>query len=112
MKIQDKVGVIVKFVNLTFKPDSYSVETIKDNFNESSDVVRIHFNFDEIDEKYIKNISRSDYEEYRYIGQDEAFERRIRKDVLSYLGIRTYGLQPPEFDFPIYFHPIMILVNR
>ena len=99
--LKTDVGSIIKFVTNVYSPDDIRVTPVTpEHYN-------IVFYFNEIDDKYITNPQHRDTEELKI----NMFNREIRTYIENYLGIKTTGLQPPDFFPPMVNHPISIYVR-
>ena len=105
-ELKNEVSSIVKFVDAMFHPDDVWVKPYDDPERYS-----IIFYFKDIDEKYMTNPQHRDPKELKA----HMFNREIRKYINDFLGIKTSGLQPPNFFSPTETHPITIytkLINK
>lgn len=81
------VKAIIKMVELLYKPIGIEVNEINDNGFPQT-LINIYFR--EIDDSYISNPNHRDV---KYL-KERNFEFELRKGILSYLGIKTSGLDP------------------
>ena len=103
------VNGIVKFVTAMFSPDDMWVkEYINPGKGRSDKRYSIVFYFSEIDEKYMTNPQHRNPEELK----EAMYCREIRTYINDFLGIKTSGLQPPDFWPPAENHPISIYVRH
>lgn len=100
-KLKQEVNSIVKFVTAVFKPADVWVRPY-----ENPERYSIIFYFDEIDEKYMTNPMHRNPKELK----EAMYNREIRKYINNFLGIKTSGLQPPDFWSPEEKHPISTYV--
>ena len=101
-ELKNKVDSIVKFIGRLYSPEDVWVKEY-DNPNQYS----IIFYFDEIDDKYISNDSAFDLKAHK----ENNLNREIRTYIKNFLGIKTSGLQPPNFYAPTEKHPITTYVK-
>lgn len=85
--MEGNVKAIIKMIELLYKPMSVEVNEI-DNNGIPQTLINIYF--EEIDDSYITNPLHSNP---KYL-KEQNLEFKIRKDILSYLGIKTSGLDP------------------
>lgn len=99
--LKTDVNSIIKFVTNVYSPDDTRVIPVTpEHYN-------IIFYFNEIDDKYITNQEHGDTK----VLKSKMFNREIRTYIENYLGIKTTGLQPPNFFPPMVNHPISIYVK-
>lgn len=97
--LKKDVDSIVKFVSSIYKPENVWVK------NDIPRRYSIIFYFDKIDDKYIKNPQSNDIPAHK----ENMLTREIRTDIQNFFGIKTRGLQPPDFYAPSEdMHPIAI----
>ena len=101
--LKRQVKSIVKFVTEMYSPADVWVMPYTDPERYS-----IIFYFDKIDDRYITNPHVGDIREHK----ENVLRREIRKDIGEVFGIRTSGLQPPDFFSPEEKHPISIYVKH
>jgi len=101
-RLKEEVNAIDKFVSQIFKPDLVHIENMDHSLG-----YKITFYFDDISDKYIKNPQARDIKGHK----SEMFRREIRTAVYDFMGIKTLGLQPPDYFAPSEFHPINIIVT-
>ena len=101
-ELKNEVNSIVKFVTAMFHPDDVYVKPYDDPERYS-----IIFLFKDIDDKYITNPLHGNQKEHKA----NMFNRKIRKYINDFLGIKTSGVQPPDFYSPSEEHPITIYVD-
>ena len=82
-----RVKAIVKLINVLYKPLGIEINDIDDNGFPQT-LINIYFR--EIDDSYISNPNHRDV---KYL-KERNFEFELRKGILSYLGIKTSGLDP------------------
>ena len=101
--LESDVNGIVKFVTAMFSPEDMWVRHY-----DKPDRYSIIFYFNEIDEKYMTNPQHRNPEELK----EAMYCREIRSYINDFLGIKTSGLQPPDFWPPAENHPITIYVRH
>ena len=101
--LENQVNSIVKFIGAKYKPEDVWVKTYDDPERYS-----IIFYFDKIDDKYILNRQARDIKAHK----EDILTREIRTYIENYLGIKTQGLQPPDFFAPAKDFPISIYVRH
>lgn len=101
-RLKQEVNAIDKFVSHIYKPDLVHIENMDRDFG-----YKITFYFDEISDKYIKNPKAESIKGHK----SEMLRREIRRAVYDFMGIKTLGLQPPDYFAPSEFHPINIIVT-
>ena len=101
--LENQVNSIVKFIGAKYKPEDVWVKTYDD-----PDRYSIIFYFDKIDDKYILNRQARDIKAHK----ENILTREIRTYIENYLGIKTKGLQPPDFFAPAKAFPISIYVRH
>lgn len=101
MNVEEQVNTIVKFVKEMYSP--YDVWVQGSGRHKYS----IIFYFEEIDDKYITNKDHRNKEELKA----NMLKREIRRYINDFFGIKTTGLQPPDFVSPEEEHPIRIVVT-
>ena len=97
-KLKKDVDSIVKFVSSIYKPESVWVKDDKPGR------YSIIFYFDDIDDRYIRNPESRDITAHK----ENMLTREIRTDIQNFFGIKTKGLQPPDFYSPEENYPISI----
>ena len=85
--MDEKVTMIVKLIESLYEPMGIEVNEINDN---GFPQTLINVYFEEIDDSYISNPHHRDS---KYL-KERNFEFEIRKIILSYLGVKTSGLDP------------------
>ena len=85
--MDEKVTMIVKLIESLYEPMGIEVNEINEN---GFPQTLINVYFEEIDDSYISNPQHRDY---KYL-KERNFEFEIRKIILSYLGVKTSGLDP------------------
>ena len=85
--MDEKVTMIVKLIESLYEPMGIEVNEINDN---GFPQTLINVYFEEIDDSYISNPYHRDS---KYL-KERNFEFEIRKIILSYLGVKTSGLDP------------------
>lgn len=78
---------VVKLIEALYEPKGIEVNEINDN---GFPQTLINVYFEEIDDSYISNTQHRDS---KYL-KERNFEFEIRKIILSYLGVKTSGLDP------------------
>lgn len=101
--LENQVNSIVRFISEIYKPEDVWVKTYDD-----PDRYSIIFYFDKIDDKYILNRQAGDIRAHK----ENILTREIRTYIENYLGIKTQGLQPPDFFAPAKAFPISIYVRH
>ena len=101
--LENQVNSIVRFISELYKPEDVWVKDYDD-----PDRYSIIFYFDKIDEKYILNRQAGDIRAHK----ENILTREIRTYIENYLGIKTQGLQPPDFFAPAEAFPISIYVRH
>lgn len=101
--LENQVNSIVRFISELYKPEDVWVKDYDD-----PDRYSIIFYFDKIDEKYILNRQAGDIRAHK----ENILTREIRTYIENYLGIKTQGLQPPDFFAPAESFPISIYVRH
>ena len=102
-ELENDVNSIVRFIGELYKPEDVWVKNYDD-----PDRYSIIFYFDKIDEKYILNRQAGDIRAHK----ENILTREIRTYIENYLGIKTQGLQPPDFFAPAEAFPISIYVRH
>lgn len=100
-ELKNEVDSIVKFISKLFNPADVWVISYSD-----PDRYSITFYFDDIDDRYIRNPDSRSIKTHK----ENMLNREIRTYVERYLGIKTSGLQPPDFFSPEEKHPISVYV--
>ena len=100
--LENDVNAIVRFIGELYKPEDVWVKNYDDPERYS-----IMFYFDKIDDKYIKNPQSGNIRAHK----ENMLCREIRTYIQNFLGIKTSGLQAPEFYSPMEQHPITIYVR-
>ena len=85
--MDEKVTMIVKLIESLYEPMGIEVNEINEN---GFPQTLINVYFEEIDDSYISNPHHRDS---KYL-KERNFEFEIRKIILSYLGVKTSGLDP------------------
>jgi len=98
-----EVNSIVKFINRIYSPKNFRVIHYDDPERYS-----IIFYFDNIDDKYISNRQHGNIRDHK----ENMLTREIRTYIENYLGIKTQGLQPPDFFAPAKAFPISIYIRH
>jgi hypothetical protein len=101
--MDSNVRAIIKMVELLYKPIGIEVNEINDN---GFPQTLINMYFREIDDSYISNPRHRDV---KYL-KERNFEFELRKGILSYLGIKTSGLDPNTGFAPYHEEDISINV--
>lgn len=102
--VENDVEAIVRFVTAMFSPVDVWVRPKR----EKEGAYSIIFYFWDIDEKFNTNPQHRDIKELK----EKMFARHIRKYVQDFLGIKTSGLQPPDFLSTPKEYPITIVVTH
>jgi hypothetical protein len=100
-ELKNEVDSIVKFVSKLFNPADVELRPVED-----PEGCVIIFYFDDIDDRYIRNPDSRSIKTHK----ENMLNREIRTYIERYLGIKTSGLQPPEFFSPEEKHPISVYV--
>ena len=101
--LENQVNSIVRFISEIYTPEDVWVKTYNDPERYS-----IIFYFDDIDDKYILNRQARDIKAHK----ENILTREIRTYIENYLGIKTQGLQPPDFFAQAASFPISIYVRH
>jgi len=101
--LKNEVNSIVKFIESMYSPADVWVKEYDDPERYS-----IIFYFDEIDDKYIINPHAGDFRAHK----ENVLRREIRKYIGDFFGIKTSGLQPPNYFAPEENYPISIFVRH
>ena len=104
VSVEDKVKQIVKFVETIYTP--WKTKVVEVPISDKIQYV-IGVYFKEISDEYISN---RDFRSLRE-NKETNLTREIRTRVQDYLGIKTTGLQPPDFWAPPENHMITIVVQ-
>lgn len=102
-ELENDIIKIRKFIGWLYKPIDIGVVKHK-----NPDRYIVLFYFNEIGDEYIKNNRAWDIKAHK----ENMLSRDIRTDVRNYLGIKTAGLQPPDFFAPSEDHPIHIFARQ
>ena len=85
--LDNQVKVVVKLINVLYKPINIEVDYIDDN---GFPKILINVYFEEIDDSYITNPNHGNK---KYL-KERNLELKLRRDILGFLGIKTSGLDP------------------
>ena len=102
-ELENQVDSIVKFIGSIYGPVDVWIKNYDDPERYS-----IIFYFDNIDDKYISNRQARDIKAHK----ENILTREIRTYIENYLGIKTQGLQSPDFFAPAEAFPISIYVRH
>ena len=101
--LENDVNAIVRFIGGLYKPKDVWVKPY-----DAPERYSIIFYFDDIDDKYILNRQNRDIKAHK----ENMLTREIRTYIENYLGIKTQGLQPPDFFAQAVSFPISIYVRH
>jgi len=101
--LKNQVDSVVKFVTGLYSPEDYWVKEY-DNPKRYS----LIFYFDDIDDNYILNPDAGNIRAHK----ENMLRREIRKSIQDFFGIKTSGLQPPNYFSPEENYPISIFVRH